>query len=95
MKTFWTPPLYFHNVAEIDRIGKVNMPQDIVMARGKVLSYTTVSVALNCKMDFSSYPFDEQTCHFRISPSFDSDKVLRLTGARAEISDGNDVNSRL
>ena len=77
---FWYPDIDVHGVQKSSRQLFMNDLYGILIyKRQKILYSSRSDVTLSCPMNFNRYPFDSQTCPFRVSGYYDDDEIVDCT----------------
>ena len=76
----WHPDLEIYGVQTSPRqLFMKDLSGILITKQQQILYSLRLDITLSCQMDFNRYPFDSQTCPFRVSSYFEDDKIVRCT----------------
>uniref|UniRef100_A0A914XXA4 Neurotransmitter-gated ion-channel ligand-binding domain-containing protein n=1 Tax=Panagrolaimus superbus TaxID=310955 RepID=A0A914XXA4_9BILA len=76
--SIWTPPVYFRTlVRATSKVLQYHNTEISLDSSGSITAITGISVMTECKMDYTNYPFDNQTCSILfVSPMMNSQRMV-------------------
>jgi hypothetical protein len=74
----WRPTIYIRNLGEIQRHGSGDMSDTVFLdvTSGRLTWVRRYKLTIRCNMDFSNFPFDEQTCYYQLGSTMSNTSIM-------------------